>query len=190
MRVLAVSLTVLTLACAGCSGGSTGDAGVGTAGSPRSEPTADQQSITVTSTDFTDGTPLGKSLSCDGPGLSPALHWEGVPASAQSLALVVADPDAPGATYYHWLVVDIPATVDHVAPGHSPIGGVVENNSAGRLGYTAPCPPSGVHHYRFTVYALAKPTGLSTGTDVATTIDAITTRAIASGTLVGTYTRG
>lgn len=188
--MLVVPLTLLVLTCAGCSGGSTPADGAGSTGPPRSEPTTGQESITVTSSDFTDGTPLDQSLSCDGPGLSPSLAWDGVPASAQSLALVVADPDAPGATYYHWLVVDIPATVDHVAAGHSPIGGIEETNSAGRLGYTPPCPPSGVHHYRFTIYALAKPTGLQIGTDVTTTIDAIATRAIASGTLVGTYSRG
>ncbi len=190
MRVLVVPLTLLALGCAGCSSGSTGDDGPRSTGSPPSQPTAGQESISVTSSDFTDGTPLDKSLSCDGPGLSPSLAWDGVPASAQSLALVVADPDAPGATYYHWLLVDIPATVDHVAAGHSPIGGIEATNSAGRLGYTPPCPPSGVHHYRFTVYALAKPTGLQTGAGVSTAIDAIATRAIASGTLVGTYSRG
>ncbi len=187
---MVVAVIVFCLASAGCGGGRSEGGTGGSSGSPVSQPTTAQDSITVTSTDFTAGTPLDKSLSCDGPGLSPALAWDGVPASAQSLALVVADPDAPGATYYHWLVVDIPADVNHVAAGHSPIGGVDATNSAGRLGYTPPCPPTGVHHYRFTVYALAKPTGLPTGADVSATIDAIATRAIASGTLVGTYSRG
>ena len=33
-------------------------------------------------------------------------------------------------------------------------------NSAGSAAYAGPCPPSGTHHYRFTVYALSAPTGL------------------------------
>ena len=62
-------------------------------------------------------------------------------------------------------------------------------NSAGSASYAGPCPPSGTHHYRFTVYALPAPTGLpgSVGTDDA--IAKVRSSATAEGTLVGLYSR-
>jgi Raf kinase inhibitor-like YbhB/YbcL family protein len=173
-------LAGLLLAIGGCGGDDD---------TSRPQPTTKQESIKVTSASFKDGMPIPKAFTCDGSSLSPALSWVNVPAAAQSLALVVADPDAPGGTFYHWLVVDIPVDTPHADQANPPDGGVVEQNSAGETAYMGPCPPSGTHHYRFTLYALSKPTGLSAGASVSTTIDAISTRAIASGTLVGTYSR-
>jgi hypothetical protein len=56
------------------------------------------------------------------------LRWTGVPAAAGSVAVVVDNPDAPAATYTHWLVVNIaptgsttsvvPATVVPSSYGH------------------------------------------------------------------------
>jgi phosphatidylethanolamine-binding protein (PEBP) family uncharacterized protein len=53
-----------------------------------------------------------------------------------------------------------------------------------------PCPPSGTtHHYRFTVYALDKKTGLTEGAATTDALDAIQGAAVAQGTLVGTFER-
>ncbi len=60
------------------------------------------------------------------------------------------------------------------------------DNSAGDAAYLAPCPPSGTHHYRFTVYALSSITGLPSGAGTPEALDAIMSRAITSGTLVAT----
>ena len=51
-----------------------------------------------------------------------------------------------------------------------------------------PCPPSGTHHYRFTLYALAAPLGLP-GHPAGATVRAALARASILGqtTLVGTY---
>ncbi|HEY7042208.1 MAG TPA: YbhB/YbcL family Raf kinase inhibitor-like protein [Nocardioidaceae bacterium] len=178
--VAAVSTVSTVSTLSACSGGGASDT---------PEPTTEQQSITVTSKAFSDGDLIPETFSCDGENVSPPLDWDGVPGAAQSLALVVADPDAPGGTYYHWLVTDIPVDITNIGQDSEPDGGVVADNSAGDAAYTGPCPPSGTHHYRFTIYALSKPTGLPPGSGVDETVDAIGTRAIASGTLVGTYTR-
>lgn len=171
-------LGVLVLVCA-CSEGGGGPA----------QPTTRRESMTVTSMAFGNGDSIPVGFSCDGNGVSPPLTWDGVPGGAQSLALVIADPDAPGGTFYHWLVVDIPVSTRKVGTGETPEGGVVAKNSAGDAAYMGPCPPSGTHHYHFTVYALSKPTGLPAGAGVSAAIDAISTRALASGTLIGTYGR-
>ena len=52
--------------------------------------------------------------------------------------------------------------------------------------YDGPCPPSGTHHYHFTVYALRTPTDLDDGVDTSRALDAIASEAVARGTLVGT----
>jgi Raf kinase inhibitor-like YbhB/YbcL family protein len=113
-------------------------------------------SITVDSPDIAEGGRIPARYTCDGQDVSPPLRWSGVPSDAAALALVVDDPDAPRGTYTHWVVVDIDPAVKSVARGQSPPGAQQIANSAGRASYIGPCPPSDVHHYRFTMYALSR----------------------------------
>lgn len=142
--------------------------------------------ITVTSAAFAEGAPIPELYSCRGQNVSPPLAWSGVPAAAAALALVVDDPDAAG-TYTHWVVLDVPATTTAIDEGTVPAGAAQATNSAGKASYAGPCPPSGTHHYRFTVYALSEPLGLGAGTALDDAQRAIAERAIAQGTLTGTF---
>jgi Raf kinase inhibitor-like YbhB/YbcL family protein len=144
-------------------------------------------SITVTSTAFQPDQPIPARFSCNGDNVSPALSWQGLPANTESVALVVDDPDARRGPFTHWVVVDIPASTTSVAEGAVPSGGKQAQNSAGNAAYTGPCPPSGTHHYRFTVYALSAPTGLAEGAKLKDALDAIDKVTIARGRLTGTY---
>ena len=66
----------------------------------------------------------------------------------------------------------------------------VEAVNSGRwTSYYPPCPPSGVHHYRFTVYALARRTGLRQGAGLEQALRAVESAAFAQGRLVGLYQR-
>jgi Raf kinase inhibitor-like YbhB/YbcL family protein len=98
---------------------------------------------------------------CTGQNVSPALHWQGQPANAGSLALTVFDPDAPtGHGFWHWVVLNLPATSNGLAEGAAlPAGAVSLPNDFGQPGWGGPCPPAGdsPHHYVFTVYALDLP---------------------------------
>jgi len=143
--------------------------------------------ITVTSSAFAEGESIPQEYSCRGRNVSPPLSWSGIPASAQALALVVDDPDAPRGTFTHWVAVDFAPTVTSLGQGEIPSGAVQANNSAGNPGYTGPCPPSGTHHYRFTVYALSERTGLTDGADLAEAQRTIAEHAIVQGTLTGTF---
>jgi Raf kinase inhibitor-like YbhB/YbcL family protein len=145
--------------------------------------------ITVRSADFGDGEPIPPRFTCDGAGVAPPLSWDGVPDDAQSLALVVDDPDAPRGTFVHWVVLDMPLGTTGVDAKRIPTGAVQAKNSAGRASYFGPCPPSGTHHYRFTVYALSKRTGLRDGAGLADALRAVESTATAQGRLVGTYAR-
>lgn len=145
--------------------------------------------IEVTSTAFAESQPIPERYTCDGAEVSPPLSWTGVPADAAALALVVDDPDAPSGTFTHWVVLDIPAGAASAPEGGVPPGGVQAETSAGDSVYAGPCPPSGTHHYRFTVLALDATTGLAEGTPLDEALAAIEEHAIARGTLTGTYAR-
>jgi Raf kinase inhibitor-like YbhB/YbcL family protein len=146
--------------------------------------------ITVTSTAFEEGGAIPQKYSCDGDEVSPPLAWSGVPGDAAALALVVDDPDAPSGTFTHWVVLDIPVGTTSSDEGGVPEGGVQAESSAGEATYAGPCPPSGTHHYRFTVVALDADTGLADGAPLDEALAAVDAHAVARGTLTGTYERG
>jgi Raf kinase inhibitor-like YbhB/YbcL family protein len=102
---------------------------------------------------------------CTGQNISPEITWKNPPAGTKSFAVFVHDPDAPtgGAGFWHWLVVDIPASVDNLSQGagttdgkNMPAGARQIATDFGAPGWGGPCPPVGnkAHRYNFTVYAL------------------------------------
>lgn len=172
-------LLALSLSAAACTGGETGR-----------EPTVNvAQVITVKSTAFAEGEAIPSRFTCDGEGEVPPLTWEAVPAGSQALALVVDDPDAPKGTFTHWVVLDMPADATGLDAGVLPGGARQAKNSGGSTSYYPPCPPTGSHHYRFTVYALARPTRLPEGAGLDGALRAVEARAMARGRLTGIYER-
>lgn len=102
---------------------------------------------------------------CAGQNISPAIAWYNPPADTKSFAVMVHDPDAPtgGAGFWHWVVVDIPATSESLphgvgtSEGSKLPGGTRQiATDFGTPGWGGPCPPVGdkPHRYVFTVYAL------------------------------------
>jgi Raf kinase inhibitor-like YbhB/YbcL family protein len=124
----------------------------------------------VKSPDISEGKTIGSkhiynSSGCTGENVSPALEWSDPPAGTKSFAVLVHDPDAPtgGAGFWHWLVVDIPASARSLPQGAGdaagkslPAGARQLETDFGDIGYGGPCPPKGhgPHRYVFTVYAL------------------------------------
>lgn len=147
-------------------------------------------SISVRSAAFGDGDTIPRWYTCDGAGDIPPLSWSKPPARVQALALLVDDPDSPNGAYTHWAALDLPRNTRELR-GRVPAKAHETKNSAGSVGWTPPCPPKGdsAHHYRFSVYALSKPTHLTDGAGVAAVRAAIDRLAIAHGRLVGTYAR-
>jgi Raf kinase inhibitor-like YbhB/YbcL family protein len=132
---------------------------------------------------------------------NPQLSWSDAPAATRSYVLICHDPDVPSrgddvnkegrvipaslprVDFYHWLLLDIPASTHEIAAGsqsdsivpHGKPGPDAKNGlrhgindytgwfagdpdmKGNYYGYDGPCPPwndSIVHHYIFTVYAL------------------------------------
>ena len=142
----------------------------------------------LTSPSFDEGGAIPTRHTCDGSDISPALDWEGAPRGTASLALILDDPDARGFT--HWVVYDIPggshgSLPEGLIPNALPQG----RNDFGRTGYGGPCPPSGTHHYRFTLWALSSRLNLSGTPSAAEVRTALTVKILAQTKLTGTYTR-
>jgi len=146
-------------------------------------------SITVTSTAFSDGGTIPGKYTCTGEDVSPPLAWTGVPPNAGALALVVDDPDAPRGTFTHWVLLDLAPDLSSIAEGQVPPGAKQANNSAGKASYFGPCPPSGTHHYRFTLYALSDATALPNGAKLDEALKAIDAKAITRGRLTGLFSK-
>jgi Raf kinase inhibitor-like YbhB/YbcL family protein len=146
--------------------------------------------ITVTSPAFAEGTAIPERYTCRGSGQSPPLAWSGLPSATSSIAVVVDDPDAPGGTFVHWVVYGLAADLTELPAGATPDDAVQARNSRGDVGWTPPCPPSGTHHYRFTVYALDRAVDVPGDAEPATAVGAVQAASTAHGTLTGTVSAG
>lgn len=115
-----------------------------------------QKDMQITSPAFPNNTILPVEYTCQGAGVNPPLVFSGVQGQTKSLALIVADPDAVGGLFVHWVVFNIPPETRTIAKNSHPVGAVESVTSYGRPGYGSPCPPNGtgVHRYIFTLYAL------------------------------------
>ncbi|MEG2155890.1 MAG: kinase inhibitor [Burkholderiaceae bacterium] len=142
--------------------------------------------FTLSSPDIRAGQPMSQQhefngFGCQGANLSPALEWRGAPAGTKSFAVTVFDPDAPtGSGWWHWVVVNLPATTTALpqgagsaGPGALPAGALQTRTDFGSPGFGGACPPVGdkAHRYVFTVHALK--------------VDRLDLPADASGALVG-----
>lgn len=99
---------------------------------------------------------------CSGENKSPALKWSGAPKDTRSFAVTVYDPDAPtGSGWWHWSVIDIPATVTELKPdagnasnANLPAGARQVRIDYGVAAWGGTCPPPGDKPHRYTVHAL------------------------------------
>src|SRR5690348_5819953 len=112
--------------------------------------------LVLSSTAFSHYGAIPARHTCDGENVSPPLAWSGVPQQAQSLALIVDDPDAPDPaapkrTFVHWVLFNIPARV-HSLSDDAGTHGLLHDaqsgtNDFGKTDYGGPCPPVGRHRY-------------------------------------------
>lgn len=142
---------------------------------------------------------IGDAYSAYHDDVAPPLKWSPV-LEAESYALVVEDPDAPGdRPFLHWMMWNIPGTASEI-PAHlsrdehpAELQGVVQGlNSAGRYGWhgVKPPPGHGIHHYHFELFALAERLDhLSSHIPLDELVNALKGMTIAAGELVGIYER-
>ena len=148
--------------------------------------------IQVTSTVFQQEGMIPKKYTCSGRNISPPLAWSGVPKEAKSIALIMDDPDAPGRTYVHWVVFNMPPGTsglpEKVSRGKTiPSGGQQGITTNRKNGYLGPCPPSGTHRYYFKLYALDTMLNLKSGATKSQLLKAMEGHVIGQGQLMGRY---
>ena len=166
---------------------------------------------------------------------NPQLSWSDVPAGTRSLVLLCVDSDVPTkpddvnqegrsvpadlprGEFFHWVMVDIPTSVNELAEASCSEGIVArgkadpagpegsrqgQNDYTGcfsgdpemsgiSLGYDGPCPPWNdeiLHHYHFVLYATDLDRCAVDGAFTGQQVrDAIKGHVLADATLTGTY---
>jgi Raf kinase inhibitor-like YbhB/YbcL family protein len=132
---------------------------------------------------------IPSKYTCDGENMSPPLAIDYAPEKTASFVLIVDDPDAPGGTWDHWVVFNIPGTTTRIPEGVEHIG-IYGSNSFQTLSYGGPCPPQGEHRYLCKVYALDTWLRLPAGSSKGEVLELMKGHVLESTTLMGRYHRG
>lgn len=152
-------------------------------------------SFQISSSAFSEGGTIAKKFTCDGPDVSPALTWKDAPATAQSYALIMDDPDAPVGTWVHWVLYNLPPSTKELPEGVEKTeqlsnGALQGRNDFRKIGYGGPCPPPGKpHRYYFKLYALDRKLELKAGASKAEVETAMKGHIVGRAQLMGQYGR-
>jgi Raf kinase inhibitor-like YbhB/YbcL family protein len=148
--------------------------------------------FSLSSPAFEMGEPTPVKYTCDGDNISPPLTWNNPPENTRSFVLVVDDPDAPGGTWTHWLLYNIPPSMNRL-PENFAMGGqiVLEGrNSFNHVKYDGACPPIGsTHMYHFNLFALDQMLDLPAGVTRDQVFEQIQDHIIDNAELTGSYAR-
>src|SRR5262245_61573174 len=148
----------------------------------------------IESTAFAPEAMIPSRHTCDDEDLSPPLTWADPPEGTKSFALISDDPDAPGGTWVHWVVWNIPGSSRGLAQGMPKSAQGTDGTRQGitdfrRVGYGGPCPPSGTHRYFFRLYALDAMLDLASGAGRIDLESSMRGHVLAQAELMGKYRR-
>jgi len=141
----------------------------------------------IESPSFRNNEMIPSKYTCDGANVNPPLLISGTPEDAKSLVLIVDDPDAPSKTWVHWVVWNIDPNTKEIPENTIPEGAVEGMTDFGKQGYGGPCPPSGIHHYHFKIYALDITISLDSSASVVDIKEAMQGHILDSAELIGLY---
>ncbi|MFB6161938.1 MAG: YbhB/YbcL family Raf kinase inhibitor-like protein [Halococcoides sp.] len=138
---------------------------------------------------FADGDPIPREYGYTARNVNPPLEWTGVPEAADTIAIVMDDPDAlepAGKIWDHWVVWNVPVERGGVSENVSLSVASEGRNDFGETGYGGPNPPDGEHTYRFEAFAVEGSIDLDDA-DADALRAAVEDRTLATATLEGTY---
>ena len=145
----------------------------------------------LTSSFFSGGGKIPRVCGYKNGNKEPTLAVSGLPNEAESLALIMDDPDAMGAVgkvWVHWVAWNIIAS-------HADMDDIFSNSSNAQIGmtdfgevrYGGPAPPDKRHTYVFKLYALDCKLDLPNESTKADVEKAMEGHIIEQATLTGTY---
>lgn len=143
--------------------------------------------IRLTSTAFANNGLIPTLYTCEGKSVNPPLSISGVPAAAESLVLIMEDPDAPVGIWDHWILFNIDPDTTFIPEGAVPPPGLAGMGTAGTMDYVGPCPPAGMHRYLFTIYALDAELALRAGSAKLDLVGAMNGHVLDQAQLIGKY---
>ena len=146
--------------------------------------------LKISSPSFENNGHIPKKFTCDGENINPRLLIEGRPSKAESLALIVDDPDAPGGMWVHWVLWNIPPDTKDIKETSVPQKAEQGLNDFRKHDYGGPCPPWGTHRYFFKLYALDTTLSLGTNSTKAALERAMQGHIIEQAQIIGLYKRG
>lgn len=139
---------------------------------------------------FNNGEAIPETYGREAQNVNPPLQITGVPEEAESLALIMDDPDAvdpAGKVWVHWVVWNISPSRTKIPEDWEPTDAVEGTNDFDKIGYGGPDPPDEAHTYRFKLYALDTALQLSAGATKTELGRAMNEAIIAQTQLEGTY---
>mgnify|MGYP003345955305 CR=1 FL=1 len=85
-------------------------------------------SFTLESPAFKDNATIPSQYTCEGGDISPPLQWRNPPKGTKSFAIIVDDPDAPDPaapkqTWVHWVLFNIPSSIEDLPEGARTVQG-------------------------------------------------------------------
>lgn len=151
--------------------------------------------FSLKSPSFENESDIPRKHTCDGVDVSPPLSWSDPPDGTQSFSLIMDDPDAPGGTWVHWVLYNLPAQSRELPEGVPKAnklddGSLQGRNDFSRPGYGGPCPPRGnPHRYCFRLHALDARLDLAPGATRPVLETAMKGHVLAQSELMGRYKR-
>ncbi|SDZ93853.1 hypothetical protein SAMN04488065_1326 [Haloplanus vescus] len=141
---------------------------------------------------FDDGGPIPVAYGYTERNVNPPLELAGVPDDAETLALVVDDPDAvepAGKVWIHWLVWNVNPTRKRIPEDWSTDSATATEgeNDYEEVGYGGPNPPDREHTYRFRLFALDDTLDVPEGSSLDRLEQAMAGHVVAEAVLEGTY---
>lgn len=146
-------------------------------------------SITISTPVLTSDNYLPSIYTCQGQGINPPLKIGNVPTQTHSLALIMDDPDAPIGIFTHWLMWNLNPKTFEIKENSVPPGAIQGSGTSGKASFVPPCPPSGTHHYIFTVYALDAILNLPAGSNRQALEQAMEGHILTFGQLITLYAK-
>ncbi|MFN0064825.1 MAG: YbhB/YbcL family Raf kinase inhibitor-like protein [Chlamydiales bacterium] len=147
----------------------------------------------LTSPAFQQARSIPRIYTCQGRDISPPLEISGVPEKAESLALIMDDPDVPKSVrsdgmWVHWVVCNIDPHLTHIEEEAEPFG-LLGRNTGGENRYMGPCPPDREHRYFFKLYALDTKLEIKKGFTKEELLAKMKGRILAEAELMGLYVK-